>query len=610
MNLAAVFHEPKSHFAYAYDANTVHLRLRTARGDVQSVTLIGGDPFSWKPTKENPEVWEWDRDAEFRLPMRQDYSTNLHDYWFIALPLATFRIRYAFILHSRGEQILYGSRGFYNLKTQSEFQHKSLLFFNFPYLNVEDTFRAPAWVKDTVWYQIFPERYARGGSSKWETAADEGVERFAGGNLQGILEHLDNIQALGITGLYLTPIFVSPSSHKYDTTDYYHVDPAFGNNEQLAELVHQAHRRGMRVMLDAVFNHCGWLHPFWQDVLRHGRKSRYFDCFYIDREPVINFELQDDELPRLTPELYGKLNFRTFGFEPRMPKWNTAHPLVREHLLGAVRFWMETCDVDGWRLDVSNEVSHDFWREFRKLVKGIKPDAYIMGENWDNSYPWLMGDQFDAVMNYELTYPIWNLLGTPETVDQIFDTGQFQHAINQLLVSYPKNVLEVMYNLLDSHDTARIMHICGGNLDKVQLAYVLLMTFTGSPSIYYGSELGLSGDGQHNRAPYPWNSAQNVDLQKFVQQLIAMRAAHASFRSVDIDWLNVNPETNTLLFKKSAGDEHVYAAINASSQPQIIDLPAQLANQAMTDLFRRETGLLPQKITLPGFGFRLWVGGK
>ncbi len=608
MNLAAVFHEPKSRFAYAYDAGTVHIRLRTARGDVQAVTLIGGDPFSWKPTKENPEIWEWDRDAELHLPMRLENSTAQHDYWFIALALPTFRLRYAFILESGAERTMYGSRDFYNLDTHADFQHKSLLFFNFPYLNAEDTFHAPAWVKDTVWYQIFPERYARGGSQEWTAATDQGVESFAGGDLQGIIDHLDDIRLLGITGLYLTPIFASPSSHKYDTSDYYRIDPAFGSNEQFGELVRQAHRRGMRVMLDAVFNHCGWLHPFWQDVLKNGRESRYFDCFFIDREPVINFELADGELPRLTPEMYGKLNFRTFGFEPRMPKWNTAHPLVREHLLGAVRYWMETFGIDGWRLDVSNEVSHDFWREMRQTVKGINPEAYIMGENWDNSYPWLMGDQFDAVMNYELAYPIWNLLGISGTVDEVYDVVQFQHAINHLLAGYPRNAIEAMYNLIDSHDTARIAHVCGGNLDKVRLAYVLLMTFAGSPSLYYGSELGLPGDGQHNRAPYPWGNPPNLDLRSLVQQLIQLRGEHASFKSVDFQWLHVDPQANTMLFKKTAESESLFVAINASDITQSLLLPDDLARQPVLDLLRGEQ-IEPgtEAVTLPAFGFKLWT---
>ena len=226
MNLSAVYHEPKSRFAYAYDAATVHLRLRTAHADVQAVTLIGGDPFNWKPSQKDPAVWEWDSSAIKSNPMRLEYSTRLHDYWFIALRPATLRIRYAFILHSGEERILYGSRDFYDLKCHPEYQQNSQFFFNFPYLNAEDVFQAPEWVKNTVWYQIFPERYARGGKPDWMTENDGGVDSFAGGNLQGIMDHLDDIQDLGISGLYLTPIFTSPSSHKYDTTDYYHIDPA------------------------------------------------------------------------------------------------------------------------------------------------------------------------------------------------------------------------------------------------------------------------------------------------------------------------------------------------------------------------------------------------
>ena len=605
MNLSAVYHEPKSRFAYAYDARTVHLRLRTAHADVQKVTLTGGDPFSWIPSKEDPAVWEWDTSAVLHYPMQLEYSTKLHDYWFIALRPATLRMRYAFILQSGEEKILYGSRDFYDLQLHPEFQHNSQIFFNFPYLNAEDVFSAPGWVKDTVWYQIFPERYARGGSPDWTAENDGGVESFAGGNLQGILDHLDEIQGLGISGLYLTPIFTAPSSHKYDTTDYYHIDPAFGSNEQFGELVSQAHRRGMRVMLDAVFNHCGWLHPFWQDVLLRGSKSPYFECFYIDREPVVNFELREGELPHLNPEMFGKLNFRTFAFTPRMPKWNTSHPLVREHLFGAARYWMETYGVDGWRLDVSNEVTHDFWREFRKMVKSINPDAYIMGENWDNSIPWLIGDQFDAVMNYELSYPIWNLLRPDNPAAEHLDVLQYQQAVNQLLVSYPKNNLEVMYNLIDSHDTARIAHVYGGNMDKVKLAYLLLLTFTGAPSVYYGSEVGMSGDGHHNRAPYPWGKARDLVLRDLVRRFIQLRREHPSFKSVDILWLDVNPQENTMVFKKTAGTETLYVLVNASGQNRSLELPIGLAHEQVIDLLKDETIHQDGAIDLPPYGFSL-----
>lgn len=605
MNLAAVYHNPKSQYAYAYDRNTLHLRLRTARGDVQAVTLVGGDPFSWKPRQDDPAVWEWDREAEIQLDMQLERSTARHDYWFIALRLPTFRLRYAFILQCAAESVLYGSRDFYDLNLDPEARHRFQVFFNYPYLNAEDVFNPPAWVKDTVWYQIFPERFARGGSPDWQAGVDDGIDSFAGGNLQGICDHLDDIQALGANGLYLNPIFASPSTHKYDTTDYYHIDPAFGSNDEFGQLVQQAHRRGMRVMLDAVFNHCGWLHPFWQDVLKHGKASRYYDCFFIEREPILNFELVEGELPHLTPEMYGKLNFRTFGFVPRMPKWNTAHPLVREHLFGAVRYWMETFGVDGWRLDVSDEVSHDFWREFRKLVKSIRPDAYIMGEIWDNSYPWLMGDQFDAVMNYELAYPIWNLLGTPDTVAEPYDVLQYQQAINQLIVSYPQNNLEVMYNLVDCHDTARIAHVCGGNIDKVKLAYVLQMTFTGAPSIYYGSEVGLAGDDHHNRAPYPWGHAQNPDLRDLVKRLSQLRARQTALRSANLTWLHVDAAANTLVFRKESAGGPVYVFVNVNAQPQSLPVPGEIQHRHLIDLIKEDAIELSDRILLQPYGFRL-----
>ena len=205
----------------------------------------------------------------------------------------------------------------------------------------------------------------------------------------------------------MTPIFESPSSHKYDTTDYFKVDPEFGDNEILGRLVEEAHKEVFRVMLDAVFNHCGFQHPFWQDVLRKGKKSEYYDCFYILDEsmPVFDGEIVDG-LPQEVPR--ERLKYRTFAYTPTMPKWNTGNPKVRKYLMDAACYWVEKYHIDGWRLDVSNEVSHDFWREFRKRIKAINPDVYILGENWDNSLPWLQGDQFDAVMNYEFAMPVWN----------------------------------------------------------------------------------------------------------------------------------------------------------------------------------------------------------
>ncbi len=615
MNLAAIYHEAKSKYAYMFDRKTLHLRLRTARGDVPSVTLVGGDPFRWIQSKEDPTHWEWDKSAAFLRPMQLEYQTALHDYWFVAVQPQWKRFRYAFILEKEDQKILYGSRSFYDLHQQPDAQFETSYYFNFPYLNHEDLFQPPGWVKDTIWYQIFPERYADGDSSNnpenslpWGSEEDT-TYKFYGGDLQGVIDHLDELAELGINGIYFTPIFESPSSHKYDTTNYYKIDPAFGTNELFGELMEKAHRRGIRVMLDAVFNHCGWFHPFWQDVVKHGRESRYYDCFLIERDPVINFDVEEGKIPKVSFDERGNLNFATFAFTPLMPKWNTDHPLVKEHLLGAMRYWTETYRVDGWRLDVSNEVPHAFWREFRQMLKQINPEVYILGENWDSSYPWLMGDQFDGVMNYELTYPIWFLLGEPDRVKQKYDVVEYQEAINQLLASYPKHNLPVMYNLIDSHDTPRIMSICGDNVDKVKLAYLLQFTFAGAPSVYYGSEVGLAGPEGHNRRCMPWDaSQQNLDIRSFVRNLIELRKRYSVFSTVDLKWLLVDTEQQAFIFQKIEENQKLIVVVNTKADLVTLRIPDELKNKKYKDLFTDKVVELKEVLHLNKFEFSLLLG--
>jgi glycosidase len=612
LNLAAIYHEAKSKYAYMFNQSTLHLRLRTARGDIPTVTLVGGDPFRWIQSQENPTHWEWDKTAAFFEPMRLEYQTQLHDYWFVAVQPQWKRMRYAFILEKGEQKFLYGSRSFYDLHQQPEAQYETSYYFNFPYLNHEDLFQPPDWVKDTIWYQIFPERFADGDPSNnpenclpWGSEEDS-IYKFYGGDLQGVMDHLDELSDMGINSIYFTPIFESPSSHKYDTTNYYKIDPAFGTNELFGELMAKAHQRGIKVMLDAVLNHCGWFHPFWQDVVKHGRNSQYYDCFFIAREPILNFEMEEGKLPKVGLDERGRLNYATFAFTPLMPKWNTAHPLVKEHLLGAIRYWTETYHVDGWRLDVSNEVPHAFWREFRQMVKQINPDIYILGENWDNSYPWLLGDQFDGVMNYELTYPIWFLLGEKGMVKEKFDVLQYQQAINQLLVSYPKHTLPVMYNLIDSHDTPRILSIVGDQIEKVKLAYLLQFTFAGAPSIYYGSEIGLAGPEGYNRRCMPWDALkQDQDLRLFVKKLIELRKQNPVFAEVDIEWLLVDNEHQAFIFKKELNGSQLIVMVNTNEESISLKSPGSMHNSAFQDLMTERKIKLNSEIKLEKLGFKL-----
>ena len=615
MNLAAVYHETKSRFAYAFDQDTLHLRLRTARGDVSRVELIGGDPFRWIQSPDDPSKWHWDHTAALEKGLLREYQTDLFDYWFIAVQPQWKRFRYAFVLYSGEQEVMFGGRSFYNLHENPHFRYETSLYFNFPYINHEDLFQAPDWVSEAVWYQIFPERFADGdlsnnpsGSLDWASVPQDGSQIHYGGDLQGVLDHLDYLEDLGINAIYFTPIFESPSSHKYDTTDYYRIDPAFGDNALFKRLVEAAHARGMRIMLDAVFNHCGWFHPWWQDVVRNGQNSPYYDCFFIEGVPVINFPFEEGQLPHVTPQEMGNLNYRTFAFTPLMPKWNTDNPLVKEHLLGAIRYWTEEFGVDAWRLDVSNEVSHAFWREFRRFVHVINPQVYILGENWDNSSPWLQGDQFDGVMNYELTYPIWNLLGISETVIERLDAGSYQNEISKLLVSYPKFNLPNMYNLVDCHDTDRIGYKCGSDPRRVKLAYLLMLTFAGSPSIYYGSEVGLAGAHGHNRQCMSWNPEDwDTDLQQFVRSLIHLRRQHTAFRTLDLTWLS-NPGDAWLGYRKESEGEQLIVLLNPTEKELAVEISADQFELQGNVLLQSLGVELGEQITLPPFGYVMLIG--
>lgn len=569
--------------AYGVDCSTFHVRLKTKRDDVRRVVLLSGDPFNWKPNPEKPGHYQYATEDLVRLEMQNEGATAHHDCWFAEVKILSWpRIKYAFLLFDDSQCWLFDS-GEPRLLTSSEtaaVDHS--LFFVYPYLLEEDLYSAPSWVSETVWYQIFPDSFSRGESpedtlsSSWGKPA-QGSGRY-GGNLQGVIEKLDYIQEMGFTGIYFTPIFTSPSTHKYDIVDYYTIDPEFGDNALFGELVQNAHKRGIRVMLDAVFNHCSSQHPFWQDVLKNGKQSPYYGCFYII-----------DENRPIGPEQpighQGEhLNYRTFGFVPDMPKWNTSHPIAREYLLDVACFWAREYHIDAWRLDVSNEVSHDFWREFRKRVREVNPALYIVGENWDFSYPWLRGDQMDAVMNYRLGTPIYNFVGAEEKVKKI-SADSFCREINRVMTDYPKNVLPNQFNLLDSHDTPRLMHRCGNNEKRAGIALALLFCFAGCPSIYYGTEIGLSGDDEFNRRPMKWQSSHHgTNLSQLLRRLIHLRKIASPFRSTEYHWVLVDDQNGILLCEKRDKEKQVYLLLHNKEGKAAVELPAFLQEVPLYNL--------------------------
>lgn len=618
MDLASFYHEPKGPFSYAYDTETLHIRIKTKKDDLKSVIVLAMDPFNWKPVSKDSHVYEFAVDQMQRVEMKKEYVTRYHDCWFAELTGFNWRrIKYAFVLDDGIECCFAGCQRFTTLERDWAPPKDYTNYYNYPYILEEDLYAAPEWVPDTVWYQIFPDRFNRSATAapseeilEWGSDQLDGNGKKFGGNLQGISEKLDYIRDLGCTGIYFTPLFDSPSSHKYDTRDYFRIDPSFGDNETFGRMVEEAHKRGIRVMLDAVFNHCGYEHPFWQDVLQHGRRSPYYDYFYIldgDKEIV-----PDTELAVREGYYFGEhLNYRTFAYTEMMPKWNTGNPAAREYLISAAVYWTERYNIDGWRLDVANEVSHDFWREFRKRIKAIRSDIYILGENWLYSNPWLQGDQFDAVMNYEFTWPVTRFFGTNLPAEEQYTLQDFKYAINQLLVSYPKHVARSMFNPLDSHDTARILHFCGDNTELVKLTYVFLLTYGGSPSIYYGGEVGLSGDEHHNRQCMPWNpEQQNHDLYDTVRRLIALRRQNPLFKEIDLEWLSAGESEETVVYKKSAGGAALYVLLHNSADAAVVKLPDQLQKRSLRDLYNGLELATASEIRMEPYSFLLLADGE
>ena len=403
----------------------------------------------------------------------------------------------------------------------------------------------PVWVQDAVFYQIFPERFANGdsgndptGAVPWDSMPTR--ENFFGGDLQGVLDRIDYLADLGVTALYLTPVFTALSNHKYDTCDYLSVDPAFGSTDLLRSLVDACHAHGVRVVLDAVFNHCG--DGFWafQDVVARGATSPYAGWFQDVSYPV-----------RYEPPSY-----QTCGGAAFLPKLNLANREVREYLLDVARYWIETCDIDGWRLDVPWKAPFDFWREFRTAVKIIKPDAYIVGETWRDTAHWLEGDTCDGIMNYPLRDCILDYC-----VRDTMDAEDFDHFSARLRsVHGPADALNL--NLLGSHDTPRLMTLSGGNVRRAKLAAVLQFTLPGAPMVYYGDEIGMVGENDPDcRRTMCWEAGQwNQEVYAAIRALASARRSHAALRRGSIETLRVF--NGLYAFRRCTAEDEVIVVTN------------------------------------------------
>ena len=462
----------------------------------------------------------------------------------------------------------------------------------------------PAWVGDAVFYQIFPDRFAPsarvvkpGPMEPWDSPPT--VYGFKGGDLLGIVEHLDHIQDLGANAIYLNPIFQSASNHRYHTFDYLAVDPLLGGDAALRELIDACHARDMRVVLDGVFNHAS--RGFWpfHHVLEAGKASPYRDWFFFNDEdleagrPLRPYPSQDVtvDVSSVTEEQRsGRASIRAFGYQawwglPALPKLNTANPQLRAYLLDVAEYWLRF-GIDGWRLDVPEEVPDDFWREFRTRVKATNPDAYIVAEIWDEKPADLRGDMYDALMNYPLGAAITSFVGAGRldrrVLDQHFTIGsnvrdedgpRFADRLTRALTLYEPDVTAVQLNLLDSHDTPRFLSMVGGDAASLRLATLIQMTVPGAPTIYYGDEIGLTGElDPYSRGAFPWDHPDtwDVDLLAYVSGAAALRNAKPVLRHGTFEV--VTAEGQAIAYRRRLGDAEAVVTVNAGDAANLLYL--------------------------------------
>jgi neopullulanase len=436
----------------------------------------------------------------------------------------------------------------------------------------------PEWVSDAIFYQIFPDRFAQSKKvpkpshlESWDAPPTR--YGFKGGDLLAIAERLDYLVDLGVTAIYLNPIFQSTANHRYHTHDYYQVDPILGGNGALRYLLDRAHQRDIRVVLDGVFNHASRGFFQFNHIIENGPDSPYVDWFTVKDYPL---------RPYHAPK--GKHGYEAWWNLPALPKLNVSTPAVREFLWDVATHWIEF-GADGWRLDVPADIADDsFWQEFRRRVKAVNPDAYIVGEIWDDATHWLQGDQFDAVMNYPVTraclgFFVGNSL-RPEAVlptgysqVETLDAKAFSREIERILNLYPRAVTEVQLNLLSSHDTPRFKTLARCDDSAYRLALLFQMTYPGAPCIYYGEEIGM--EGRHDpdcRRGFPWDEERwDAGLRAFVKRCIALRKAHTALRRGELRWLLA--EDDVLAYVRWLDEQAVLIGLNNSHKPVTVDLP-------------------------------------
>ena len=552
----AIYHKVYSDYAYPLSNRDLLIKIRTKKNDIKNINLIYLDKYKYSISKETNT-----------FKMSKVASDNLFDYFEGIIQHDFISVNYYFELVDDEEKLYYG-----NYLFSTEQPDDGPEFFNFPVMSQKDLFIIPQWANESIVYQIFPERFYNGDKTidpenvkPWDSKVDR--ETTLGGDLRGIIDKLDYIEDLGVNTIYMTPIFTAGSNHKYDTFDYFEIDPQFGTLETLKELVEKAHTRNIKVILDAVFNHSGIGFLPFVDVRENGEKSVYKDWFDIRKFPV---------------EIKNAPDYGTFAYGGYMPKLMTKNEATKKYLIDVATYWIREVDIDGWRLDVADEVDHHFWREFRKAVKSVKPDVLIVGEVWYESSSWLQGDEFDSVMNYVFTSAVKDFVASSK-----INAREFGERIESIRGLYKIPAHNVLWNLIGSHDTARFLYLVNEDVEKLKLAAFIQLTFTGIPMVYYGDEVGMTGaDDPDCRRGMVWDTEkQNKTLRQYYKKLISIRKDNKVFTQGNFVTVLVEGQDDIYGFRRKLKEETIEGYINNGEKSESIEIKV---NRACLDLIENK----------------------
>jgi len=554
-----------------------------------SISQDGTGRFRVHTEKNISKLWLLLEDEDFRpVELRKYAETDRFVFWGVQVEFRANVAKFSFAATTEDNLNLYlGTSGIANFISPSEkWIYDSSIY---------QRHSIPDWVYGSVMYQVFPERFANGRS---EINPENTVEwgsvptrlDFQGGDLYGVIDKLDHIESLGVNILYLNPIFLSGSTHKYDSWDHFKVDPTLGGDDGLRDLISNCHDRNIKVILDCSLNHVHPRHFAFQDIVKNGENSEYKNWFTIFDYPVrlihrphlyantykvgwdgneeeykrylektfdetkVPVEVRDDDGPIVEP------SYKAWWGVPDMPKVNFESKEARQWALDVTKHWIENFDIDGWRMDVAKELDFSFWKEFRDIAHKANKDTLLISEIFGDTSQWLQGDRFDGTMNYSFREAMTDYFATKR-----INNKEFADSLANLYSMYSFEALSSCQNLLSSHDVKRFLNRCGNEEDGILGAIFLQATFPGIAGIYYGDEIGLGGaDDPFNREPFPWHSEEswNSTILDYTKKLMNIKKSSSIFKYGRFELLDDNEQF--VAFRRILKDESMLCIINRS----------------------------------------------